>query len=287
MPELPEVETVRRGVDAGVVGHKIIRVEVGRERSVRRVGKRAVIQGLEGGTIIGTRRHAKYLMIDLDNQHSMMVHLRMSGRLILASNGSPRPLHTHVVMHLAKRKSDPASELWFVDPRTFGEVVVYPTIAEADVVPELARLGVDPINSELDPDSIHAELSRRRSPIKAVLLSQTPISGIGNIYADEILHRSHIHPRRKADRISLANVKVLCENTVGVLSEAVELGGSTLSDTQYVGLDGSYGGYQDEHLAYDREDEPCLTCAASGMHRAIRRIQVAGRSTYFCPGCQR
>ena len=288
MPELPEVETVRRGVDAGVVGKRITKVEVGRERSVRRVGKKAVIAGLEGGAITGTRRHAKYLMVDLDNGHSMMIHLRMSGRLILADGGALRPPHSHVVMHLAsKRAANATQELWFVDPRTFGEVVVYPTAAESDVVPELAALGVDPINTKLDPKLIHEVLQRKRSPIKAVLLSQRPISGVGNIYADEILHRSHVHPRRAANRLSLATVATICENTVAVLSEAVALGGSTLSDTQYVGLDGEYGGYQDEHLAYAREDEPCLTCAEKGTFKTIRRIQVAGRSTFFCPSCQR
>ena len=288
MPELPEVETVRRGVDAAVVGKHITRVEVGRERSVRRVGKKTVINGLTDATVTGTRRHAKYLMVDLDNGNSMMIHLRMSGRLILATEGATRPPHTHVVMHLAKSPlASSTQELWFVDPRTFGEVVVYPTAAEGDVVPELAELGVDPINTPLDPRAIHAVLQRKRSPIKAVLLSQRPISGVGNIYADEILHRSHVHPRRAANCLSLATVTTICENTVAVLAEAVELGGSTLADTQYVGLDGAYGGYQDEHMAYAREDQPCLTCAQNGTAKSIRRIQVAGRSTFFCPACQR
>ena len=287
MPELPEVETVRRGVDAAVVGKHITKVEVGRERSVRRVGKTTVIAGLTDATVMGTRRHAKYLMVDLDNGNSMMIHLRMSGRLILAAEGTTRPPHTHVVMHLAESPRAPSiQELWFVDPRTFGEVVVYPTAAEGDVVPELAELGIDPINTPLDPRGIHAVLQRKRSPIKAVLLSQRPVSGVGNIYADEILHRSHVHPRRAANRLSLSTVTTICENTVAVLAEAVELGGSTLADTQYVGLDGAYGGYQDEHMAYAREDQPCLTCAQIGATKSIRRIQVAGRSTFFCPACQ-
>jgi formamidopyrimidine-DNA glycosylase len=134
---------------------------------------------------------------------------------------------------------------------------------------------------------MHAALRTKRAPIKAVLLSQRPVSGIGNIYADEILHRSHVHPRRAANRLSAAKVGEICNQTVAVLTEAVALGGSTLVDTQYVGLDGSYGGYQDEHLAYGREDEPCLTCASVGREKLIKRIQVAGRSTFFCPFCQR
>ena len=288
MPELPEVETVRRGVDSSVVGKVITDVEVGRERSVRRVGKEAVINGLRGGKVIRTRRHAKYLMVDLDNDHSMMIHLRMSGRLILNSTLDPRLPHTHVVMHLASARGRKANqELRFVDPRTFGEVVVYPTELETEIVPEISALGVDPINSTLDPSAVHAVLRSKRAPIKAVLLSQRPVSGIGNIYADEILHRSHVHPRRAATRLSAAKVGEICNQTVAVLTEAVALGGSTLVDTQYVGLDGSYGGYQDEHLAYGREDEPCLTCASVGREKLIKRIQVAGRSTFFCPFCQR
>ena len=179
MPELPEVETVRRGLEVQVMGRRITRVEVGRERSVRRTSRQAVIDGLTGATILAVNRRGKYLLCPLDTGDELMMHLRMSGRLLVANAGAERPPHTHVVMHLA---GEPAQELWFVDPRTFGEVVVFDPANVAVELPELAKMGIDPIADGLSRAQFAAVLRSRSRQIKALLLDQHVIAGIGNIY---------------------------------------------------------------------------------------------------------
>ena len=282
MPELPEVETVRRGIESRALGRRILSVTVGRERSVRRVGREAVVRGLEGATITSTSRRGKYLLADLDTGDRMMIHLRMSGRVLVVPSGTERPPHTHVTMALAPRDGS-AEELLFVDPRTFGEVVVYDPREEDAVLPELGRLGVDPIAEPFDGDVLWRALRGRRGAVKPLLLSQRVVAGIGNIYADEILHRCRMRWNRPVDRLSRRHVDELAAQTVAVLSEAIEAGGSTLEDTQYVDVDGNTGWFQVNHLVYGREGEGCLTCGRS----TVRRVVVAGRSTSYCPRCQR
>ena len=282
MPELPEVETVRRGIESRVVGRRIGEVTVGRERSVRRVGREAVITGLTGATVVSADRRGKYLLCDLDTGDRMMIHLRMSGRVIVAPHGAERPPHTHVVLPLAPRDGT-REEMWFVDPRTFGEVVVYDPAEEDEVLPELARLGVDPIRDPFDADVLRAALRGRRGALKPLLLGQHVVAGIGNIYADEILHRCRMRWDRPVDSLRRPQVQLLAEQTVAVLSEAIEAGGSTLDDTQYVDVEGNAGWFQLNHLVYGREGEGCLTCGKS----RIRRVVAAGRSTSYCARCQR
>lgn len=280
MPELPEVETVRRGVAAQVVGRRIERVEVGRARTVRRTSPQALIDGLTGATITDAQRRGKYLLLPLDTGDVMMVHLRMSGRLLVADAGTERPPHTHVVMHLAGR---PRQELWFVDPRTFGEVVVFDP-DHADVqMPELARLGVDPIADGLTRLQLARLLRGRRRQLKPFLLDQSVIAGIGNIYCDESLHRARLRPDRLADSLTPREVVRLHEAITTVLSEAVEAGGSTLADTQYVDIEGQGGWFQVHHKVYDRAGERCLTCGKADIVRTVS----GGRSTCHCPRCQR
>lgn len=282
MPELPEVETVRRGIESRVVGRRIGEVTVGRERSVRRVGREAVITGLTGATVVSADRRGKYLLCGLDTGDRMMIHLRMSGRVIVAPHGTERPPHTHVVLPLAPRDGT-REEMWFVDPRTFGEVVVYDPAEEDEVLPELARLGVDPIRDPFDADVLRAALRGRRGALKPLLLGQHVVAGIGNIYADEILHRCRMRWNRPVDSLRRPQVQLLAEQTVAVLSEAIEAGGSTLDDTQYVDVEGNTGWFQLNHLVYGREGEGCLTCGKS----RIRRVVAAGRSTSYCARCQR
>ena len=279
MPELPEVETVRRGLAAQVVGRRIRSVEVGRERTVRRTSRQALIDGLTGATIAAAGRRGKYLVCPLDTGDSLMVHLRMSGRLLVAAAGTARPPHTHVVLHLAGR---PAQELWFVDPRTFGEMVVFDPDRVADQVPELARLGPDPIADDLTRAAF-AALLRRHRQLKPLLLDQHVIAGVGNIYADESLHRARLRPDRLADSLTTREAGRLHESVLGVLREAVEAGGSTLADTQYVDIEGQGGWFQMHHRVYDRAGQRCLTCGKAD----IVRVVTGGRSTHFCPRCQR
>ena len=281
MPELPEVETVRRGLEQCVVGRKIVKVEVGRERTVRRTSREALIDGLTGVKIISATRRGKYLLCDLDSGQRLMMHLRMSGRLIIAEPGAQRPPHTHVVMHLVNAES-PESELWFVDPRTFGEVVVFDPDKIKTQMPDLANLGVDPLIDEFSPEILRELFKDRRGNLKALLLNQHVVAGIGNIYADEILHLAKLRPDRLPSRLTSATLVRLHAAIVEVLNQAVMAGGSTLKDTQYVDLEGQTGSFQDEHRVYGRGGLPCLTC---GKGRILMTI-VAGRTTCYCSKCQ-
>ncbi|MGZ4740290.1 MAG: bifunctional DNA-formamidopyrimidine glycosylase/DNA-(apurinic or apyrimidinic site) lyase [Ilumatobacteraceae bacterium] len=280
MPELPEVETVRRGMVAFVVGRRIERVEVARERTVRRTSRQALIDGLTGATILSIGRRGKYIVCPLDTGDALMIHLRMSGRVLVSKAGAPRPDHTHVVLHLA---GNPPEELWFVDPRTFGEMVVFDPEHMADEVPELAKLGVDPITDGLSVVQLAAILRKRARQLKPLLLDQHVIAGIGNIYCDEILHRARLRPDRLANSLKPAEVRRLHEAIHSILSTAIEAGGSTLSDTQYVDVMGDGGTFQLDHRVYDRAGQRCLTCGKAN----IERVVSGGRSTCFCPRCQR
>jgi formamidopyrimidine-DNA glycosylase len=278
MPELPEVETVRRGLERFVVGRRVDSVEVGRERTVRRTSAAALVDGLTGTTVLAADRRGKYLRLPLDSGDELMIHLRMSGQLLVAPAGTDRPPHTHVVVHL-----DDAHELWFVDPRTFGEMVVFDPDHVAVEVPELARMGIDPIAEELALATLRRILAGRRRQLKALLVDQHVIAGIGNIYADEILHRARLRPERTSDTVTRDGANRLHAAIHDVLTSAIEAGGSSLRDAQYVDLFGAGGSFQDEHRVYGRGGERCLTCGRG----TVRRIVVAQRSTHFCPVCQR
>jgi formamidopyrimidine-DNA glycosylase len=277
MPELPEVETVRRGLERHLVGRRITSVDVGRERTVRRTSREALIAGLTDTVVEAADRRGKYLLLPLDSGDTMMIHLRMSGQVLLAVAGSPRPSHTHVVMHL-----DDGHEAWFVDPRTFGEVVVFdPDNVEMEL-PELARMGVDPIAEPFDPAILRAAFGTSKRALKPMLLDQHVVAGIGNIYADEILHRARLRPDRAASTLDRRQIRVLHASIVGVLSEAIAAGGSTLGDAQYVDLMGEGGSYQEDHRVYGRGGERCSTCGRGW----IRRTVTGGRGTHYCGVCQ-
>ena len=285
MPELPEVETVRRGLADQIVGRRVTRVEVGRQRTVRRTSARAVIDGLTDATFLAADRRGKYLLLPLDTGDTVMVHLRMTGQLLLAPAGATRPPHTHVAMALAPdaRTDGEPAELWFVDPRTFGEVVVFDPDHVAVELPELAALGVDPLADGLDVAGLRRLLAGRRTRMKPLLLDQHVIAGIGNIYADEILHEARVHPDREARSLSRAEAARVHGAMHRILEASVRAGGSTLGDQQYVDLMGSGGSYQDDHRVYGRAGLRCETCGRG----IVRRTVTAGRSTHHCPWCQR
>src|SRR6056297_733861 len=278
MPELPEVETVRRGLERHLVGRRIERVEVGRERTVRRTSSEAVIAGLTDTVVVAADRRGKYLLLPLDSGDTVMIHLRMSGQVLLAPGGAVRPLHTHVVLHL-----DDGHEMWFVDPRTFGEVVVFDPDRVAAEVPALAALGVDPIAEPFDTRALRRAFGTSSRALKPLLLDQHMVAGIGNIYADEILHRARLRPDRPASSLDGRRRRILRQSIVDVLAAAIEAGGSTLGDAQYVDLMGASGSYQDEHRVYGRGGERCLTCRRGWVRRSV----TGGRGTHWCPVCQR
>ena len=283
MPELPEVETVRRGIERMAVGRRIARVEVGRERTVRRTSREALIDGLSGTTITHAGRRGKYLLCSLDSGEQLMIHLRMSGRVLIAESGAKRLAHTHVVLHLDALGDKPPCELWFVDPRTFGEVVVFDPDCLAEQMPELIRLGVDPLVDEFNPEILRQRFIGKRGNLKGTLLNQSVIAGIGNIYADEIMHRAGLRWSRVPGRLSMPTIERLHAAIVQILGDAVASGGSTLDDSQYVDVMGDTGSYQNEHRVYGRAGELCLTCNKA----RISRTTVAGRTTCYCAVCQR
>lgn len=288
MPELPEVETVRRGLAEKFVGRRIDHVEVGRERTVRRTSREELIARLSGRRALDARRRGKYLLFSLDSGDELMIHLRMSGQVLISRPEVERPDHCHVVLTLGDRIGDTSGsrivdELRFVDPRTFGEVIAYDPHRQPPVLPELERLGIDPIADGLTSDDIRAVLSSTRRPIKAVLLDQHLIAGIGNIYADEILHRARLHPLRSAATLDQRHVQRLRDAVIVILETAVELGGSTLRDARYVDTSGSGGAYQEFHKVYGRAGEPCLSCSRGRIVSA----RISGRTTCWCSRCQR
>ena len=205
-----------------------------------------------------------------------------NGYLTAFPAGEVRPPHCHVVLHLAPRKGGARDEMWFVDPRTFGEVVVFDPTRADETVPELARLGPDPVLDDFDGSVLAERLRGRRAPIKQVLLDQHVVAGIGNIYADEVLHRARVRGDRPADRLSRRTVNRIADAVVEILNAAIDAGGSTLDDTQYVDVSGATGTYQHEHRVYGRGGEPCLTCGKG----VIRRSMKGGRSSSWCPVCQ-
>ena len=280
MPELPEVETVRRGLDVRLVGRTVLQVEVGRERTVRRTSRQALIDGLTGATITDTRRRGKYLLLGLDTGDDVMIHLRMSGRVLLHPVDEPRPPHTHVVALLS---GTPPEELRFVDPRTFGEVVVFDPANTAVEMPDLAQLGVDPITDGMSRTTLARIMRSRARALKALLLDQHVVAGIGNIYCDEILHASRLRHDRISNSLTGHEITRLHREIHRVLGEAIDAGGSTLADTQYVDVDGNGGQFQLAHRVYDRAGQRCITCGRAD----IARVVAAGRSTCFCPRCQR
>ncbi|HSM65987.1 MAG TPA: bifunctional DNA-formamidopyrimidine glycosylase/DNA-(apurinic or apyrimidinic site) lyase [Ilumatobacteraceae bacterium] len=278
MPELPEVETVRRGLQHHVVGRRISAVQVGRERTVRRTSREELIAGLTDAVVEAADRRGKYLLLPLDTGDTAMIHLRMSGQVLLAPTGAVRPPHTHVVLHL-----DDGNEVWFVDPRTFGEVVVFDPDRVETELPELARLGVDPIAEPFDIATLRRAFGATSRSLKPLLLDQHVVAGIGNIYADEILHRARLRPDRPASTLERRRLATLHRSILGVLTDAIAAGGSTLGDAQYVDLMGAGGSYQAEHRVYGRAGERCITCGRGWIRRSV----TGGRGTHWCPVCQR
>jgi formamidopyrimidine-DNA glycosylase len=276
MPELPEVETVRRGLARHVVGRTVVAAVASGARTVRRTSAAAVEDGVRGRRVVDARRRGKYLLLGLDDGADLLVHLRMSGQLLLAPADDPAPPHTHVRLGL-----DDGRELRFVDPRTFGEVVVVHPERLALDAPGLAAQGPDPLLDRLGPAGLARRLRGRRKA-KDLLTDQRVVAGLGSIYADEVLWAARIRYDRPGDALALDDVARLVRAMRRVLADAVEAGGSTLGDGQYVDLDGQAGRYQLRHAVHARAGAPCPRCG-----KPIERHAWSGRSAYGCPRCQR
>ena len=281
MPELPEVETVRRGLARAMEGRRIDGVRVAR-RDLRRPLPPDFEKRLVGRTVTAVGRRAKYLIIDLDDGGVLLAHLGMSGRMIVDENGpdtrsSHRHAdHEHVTFVLGNR-----TFVRFADPRRFGMMDVVAGGALSDH-PLIAHLGPEPTEAEFDGNRLWASLDGKRTPIKAALLDQRVVAGLGNIYVCESLFESGISPRRLAANVGPARAGRLARAIRETLASAIDAGGSTLRD--HVAPDGELGYFQHRFKVYGREGEPCPDCDCGG---AVRRIVQSGRSTFYCAARQR
>jgi formamidopyrimidine-DNA glycosylase len=278
MPELPEVEVVRRDLDREVVGKKIKSVEVDGMRSVRRHHNRKQFTSrLVDRKITGVERRGKYLLLRLDGDDVLVIHLGMSGQLIRAkSSRDAMAKHTHVVITFTQ-----GGQLRFVDPRTFGEMFVTEADTVEKEVTELAHLGIDPLETAVSWEYFGQMLAQRHAKLKPLLMDQKFIAGIGNIYSDEILWGAGLRWDRMSDSLTSEEVRRLYRSMMETLQEAVKHRGSSLADEQYVDLFGRPGEYQQFHNVYAREGQSCPRC----RHSVVRE-RVSGRSTFYCSACQ-
>jgi formamidopyrimidine-DNA glycosylase len=277
MPELPEVEVVRRGLERGVVGRRIAAVEVHHPRAVRRhiAGEADFAALLLGRAVLAALRRGKYLWLPLDSGDALTGHLGMSGQLLVVPPS--KPVETHLRVRLSFTDGGP--ELRFVDQRTFGGLLVVAGGAELpDTIAHIAR---DPLDPAFDDDDFSRRLRRKTTTVKRALLDQSLVSGIGNIYADESLWRASLHFDRATSALSRPQVAALLAHVRDVLTEALRAGGTSF-DSLYVSTEGVSGLFERELAVYGREGEPCRRCAT-----AIRRVAFMNRSSYFCPRCQR
>ncbi|GAC1508905.1 MAG: bifunctional DNA-formamidopyrimidine glycosylase/DNA-(apurinic or apyrimidinic site) lyase [Candidatus Dormibacteraceae bacterium] len=274
MPELPEVETLVADLRPHLAGRTIVRCELNFPTIVRHPEPEQFIDAVTGMRIADVRRRGKYILIHLDGDVLLVVHLGMSGQLRLVDADSPLQIHTHVVFTL-----DDGRHLRYRDPRRFGRLLVG-TEASLLASKKLPLLGPEPIDPEFVAEQLYRSLRKRRTSLKAVLLDQATIAGVGNIYADESLHRAGLRPDRLAGGLSRKSVGKLHESLRHSLQTAIANRGSSV-DT-YRDAWGELGGQQEKLLVYGRAGEPCFTCG-----RPLALMRVAGRSTVFCRRCQR
>jgi formamidopyrimidine-DNA glycosylase len=287
VPELPEVETVRRGLAPAMEGARIARAEIRRE-GLRWPFPPRLAERLEGARVLRLRRRSKYILADLGTGETMLLHLGMSGRVVVSGpeaakvpglfhHALPTPSrHDHVVLEM-----EGGARITFNDARRFGALDLVATDA-AEAHPLLAGLGPEPLGNAFNATYLADRFRARKAPIKALLMDQRIVAGLGNIYVCEALFRAGIHPARPAGRIGPARLERLAQAVRAVLAEAIEAGGSSLRD--YRQADGELGYFQHAFRVYDREGQPCAT---PGCPATVRRMVQSGRSTHYCPRCQR
>ena len=283
MPELPEVETVMRGLAPAMQGAVIAQAEVNRP-DLRWPFPEHMAERLTGARVLRLRRRSKYILADLDTGETLLIHLGMSGRMLVSGDplgqfvhDHPAPeKHDHVVFHM-----DNGARITFNDPRRFGAMDLMQT-AGAETHRLLAVLGPEPLGNDFHESHLIDAFRGRMTPVKSALLDQKIVSGLGNIYVCEALYRAKIHPKRKAGRISEPRVAALVPIIRQVLADAIEAGGSSLRDFRQA--DGELGYFQHSFDVYGRENEPCRTPTCPGV---IGRIVQSGRSSFYCAQCQR
>jgi len=275
MPELPEVETVMRGLDGRLTGRKLTCVTLHRP-DLRWPIPADFAAALTGATVLGFRRRGKYIFMRLDTGTSALIHLGMSGRMVIDAPFVP---HQHLTL-----QTDDGGSIGFVDPRRFGALDLIAT-AEEDTHRLVANLGPEPLGNGFSAPVLLAALAGKATPIKAALLDQTVVAGIGNIYASEALFRAGISPRRLAGGLGAARVDRLVPAIKNTLIEAIAAGGSSLRD--YVQPSGELGYFQHAWKVYDRAGEPCEHCPGPPACPGIKRLVQTGRASFYCPRTQR
>lgn len=277
MPELPEVEVVRRGLESHAVGATISAVEVLHTRLVRRDpgGPTGFEASLTGRTITAANRRGKYLWLPLDSGDALLAHLGMSGQMLVQEPDAEDERHLRVRLTLT---GEGTRELRFVDQRMFGGLATSP--GGAELPPEIAHIARDLLDDQFDLDDFVRRVRSRRSAIKRLLLDQGLVSGVGNIYADEALWRARIHGERAGEKLTAKQIRSLAAHASEVMREALDQGGTSF-DALYVNVNGQSGYFDRSLNAYGRENEPCLECGTP-----IRRAAFMNRSSYFCPRCQ-
>jgi formamidopyrimidine-DNA glycosylase len=287
MPELPEVETVARQLDPELSGRRIERLEVLDGRWSRPVAPADLGEAVSGATIRGLGRRGKYLLLALDGERTLIMHLRMTGNLVLVEGeevidpSEGRRLYegerSTSARHLRARFTlDDGREVWFTDPRRFGEAQL---VDDAMLGARFVRLGIEPFSDEFTAEALGEMAAGRTVPLKSFLLDQSGVAGVGNIYADEALYRARLHPLSPAGSMKPGHHEALRDAVIAALEAGIDSGGSSIDD--YRDGRGEKGAMQDEFLVHTREGEPCPSCGT-----AILRIVVGGRSTYYCPNCQ-
>lgn len=276
MPELPEVELVARALDRLIAGRRIAAARLLRARLAPETSPRSFARTLRGARIEMVGRRGKHILIRLDNGRVLIAHLRMTGRFLYLPTIAPLPKHTHAVFHL-----DEERRLVFTDQRHFGMMKIVPA-AKLDEAKELRSLAPEPFSDEFTPDYLRTALSRSRRTLKETLLDQKRVLGLGNIYAAEVMFTARVNPFVVAAELSDDRAPRLHRAILDVLSESLAHGSTMNVDPE--NIDGSYygGAFEGHWRVYDREGKPCVKCRAH-----IRRVTHAGRSTYFCPRCQR
>ncbi len=273
VPELAEVETLRRDLIPLYVGHRLDGIAIMGPRTVRR-HRPEMLQALPGEVLGRVGRHGKYLLLGWESGRILVVHLRMSGQLLASAPGAPLASHTHAVLYF-----EDAPELRFVDPRTFGELFVASPPDGAGTVAEIDHLGPDAV--VVEAKYLERALAGRRAPLKSIMLDQSVLAGIGNIYADEICFAARLRPDRAAGSLRATQVDRLARSVRSVLEAAISKRGSTLGDGQYVDLRGRSGSYQTQHMVYGRAGQPCRVCG-----QEVVKLALGARSAFACLGCQ-
>jgi formamidopyrimidine-DNA glycosylase len=272
MPELPEVETIVRGLQKTIVGKKIKNVKVISPAIVKQNSKN-LKKNVGGSEIIGVRRRGKFILIDLSNRKTILAHLGMTGSFLLLTPSTPLNKHDHLILKFYKTRK----ELRYNDQRKFGRVKSLSTSQE-EKIPDLRKLGPESLN--VSCSDFVGLFKKRKGRIKSALLNQQIIAGLGNIYADESLFEAKIHPQQRADKLTPRKLKGLHRAMQKILKKAIKAGGSSIEN--YHNVNGEIGSFQLQHKVYGREGLLCKRCRAK-----IKRIKISQRSSYFCPKCQK